>query len=149
MYPTRYDRTTGRFPSLFDDLFRDEVFNRFFQRTAPARGEPDTWSPSVDIKETDKAFTLCVDLPGVDRDAIKVNVDRGVLTINAEMKQEETKEGETWHVTERRYGSFQRSFRLPETIDATKVQAQHKNGVLELMLPKAPTAAAHTIPISG
>lgn len=146
-YPTRYERTNGRFPSLFDDLFRDEFFNRFFGMRPTRAGEAEVFAPPVDIKETDKAFVITVDLPGVDRNDIRVNVDRGVLSIQAERKTEETREGENWHLTERRFGVYQRSFRLPETVDADKVEARHRNGVLELTLPKSERAMAKQIEI--
>lgn len=145
MYPIRYER--GRFPNLFDDLFRDEVINRFFGTRAARTGEPDTFAPPVDIKETDKAFVVVTDLPGVDRKDVKVNLEKGVLTLSAETRAEEAKEGESWHMTERRYGTFQRSFRLPETIDSEHVDAVFRNGVLTLTLPKAQGAAAKQISI--
>ena len=151
MYPTRYDRPSSRFPTLFDELFRDDFFNRFLGQREAGRtgGEPAAWAPAVNIKETDKEFVISADLPGVNKEDIKVNVDKGVLTIQAESRAEESHEGEIWHLTERRYGVFQRSFRLPETVNSDQIQAHHRNGVLELVLPKTQTAAARQIQIQA
>ncbi len=138
----------SRFPSLFDELFRDEAFQRAFASREGTR-EPIFFAPAVNIKETEKAFVVTADLPGVAKEEVKIQVDKGVLTLQAERKLEEVQEGENWHLTERREGRFQRSFRLPDTVDTAAIGAQFKNGVLELTLPKGALASARQIEIQA
>ena len=95
------------------------------------------WAPDVDLKETDHAYVLKADLPGMNKDDISVSVEEGVVTLRGERRHEEEKtEDGGYHRIERRYGSFQRAFRIPGGVDSDKVTAEYKNGVLELTLPK-------------
>ena len=99
------------------------------------------WSPVVDIVETPTEFTLSAELPGLDQKDVNVSVDDGVMTIRGE-KTEERKEEEDKKVYlyERSYGSFERSFSLPATIDASKIAADFQKGVLKVHMPKGPEA---------
>ena len=94
------------------------------------------WSPAVDIKENETAYTVVADIPGVDPKDIDVHMEDGVLTVRGErnLNREEEKEG--YKRVERVHGSFYRRFSLPETVDADKISAKCKDGVLEVSIPK-------------
>lgn len=94
------------------------------------------WTPAVDIKETDTAFVITADIPGVDPKDIEVNMENGVLTIRGERKEEKEEEKEGYKRIERVRGTFYRRFSLPDTADADKISAKSKNGVLEITIPK-------------
>lgn len=95
------------------------------------------WAPSVDIAETEKEYTVKADLAGVPRDAVKVDVQNGVLTLSGERKFEKEDKDQKHHRIERAYGSFTRSFTVPDDVDADKISAEYKDGVLNVRLPKA------------
>ena len=114
----------------------DRWFEDFFRvQTAPAKAD-DSFYPSVDIAEEGKKIVLKVDLPGVEEKDIKVTVDEGTLTLSGERKFEKETKEENFHRVERRFGSFTRSFALPETVDTDKISASYKKGVLEVTLLK-------------
>jgi HSP20 family protein len=97
-----------------------------------------TWRPPVDIEENDRELCLALEVPGIEPGQIDINVENGVLTVRGE-KTTERKEGEEdsrYHVIERSYGSFYRSFQLPQGVDEGQIQAEHKNGVLIIRIPK-------------
>jgi HSP20 family protein len=95
-----------------------------------------SWSPAVDIFETDNAIVLKAELPGMTEKDIDLTVDRNLLTIKGERQFENEVNKDNYHRVERAYGSFMRSFQLPATVDTTKVQAEQKNGILTVTLPK-------------
>ncbi len=95
-----------------------------------------SWSPAVDIFETDNAIVLKAELPGMTEKDIDLTVDRNLLTIKGERQFENEVNKDNYHRVERAYGSFMRSFQLPATVDTTKVQAEQKNGILTITLPK-------------
>lgn len=131
---------------LFDDAFRSFGVGPGF-----GMGEGGTWTPSVDVRETDKGVEVIAELPGVDEKDIELNVSDGVLTIRGEKKAERTDKGDGWHVMERSYGSFARSIALPIEVDQDKANAEFKNGVLHVTLPAAPEAQrkVHRIKVKG
>lgn len=94
------------------------------------------WSPRVDISETDKEFLIKAEIPDMDKKDVKVTVDHGVLTVEGERKQEKEEKGKKFHRVERYYGSFVRSFALPDNVDETNIDAEFKNGMLNLKLLK-------------
>ena len=94
------------------------------------------WSPRVDITETDKAFVIKAEIPGVRKEDVKVTVENGVLSICGERKQEKEEKGEKFHRVERHYGSFCRSFTLPANADEGTIKAAFKDGMLTLEIPK-------------
>ena len=94
------------------------------------------WSPRVDISETEGEFVIKVEIPEIKKEDVKVSVDNGVLCIGGERKQEKEDKGKKFHRVERYYGSFSRSFTLPDNVDATKIRASFKDGMLDLSLPK-------------
>jgi len=95
-----------------------------------------TWSPEVDIYETENAIEIKADLPGMTEKDIDVTVENNTLTIKGERKFEWEDKKENCHRIERRYGAFYRSFHLPNTVDTGKIGAEFKNGILSLTLPK-------------
>ena len=127
---------------LFDE-FGDDFWRRPFRSLA---GLEKGWaqklvaSPAIDIAETDKAYEITAELPGIDQKNIEVNVANGGITIRGEKKQETEEKNKDYYVSERRYGSFERYFSLPEGVDADKIEASFKNGVLKVMLPKTAEA---------
>ena len=94
-------------------------------------------APRLDVRETDKEFRVSVELPGVAEEDIEVDVDDDLLTVRAEKKEEREIDRADQHVTERRFGVFQRSIRLPQSVDAQTVKATLDNGVLQIAIPKS------------
>ncbi|HEX2675856.1 MAG TPA: Hsp20/alpha crystallin family protein [Polyangiales bacterium] len=135
----------------------EEVSNRLnsmFSRSSLATSEngKDTmttfdWAPSVDISETADEFLVKAELPEVKKEDVKVSLDGGVLRIEGERKQEKEEKGKKFHRVERSYGSFLRSFSLPENIDDAKVQAEFKDGVLNVRLPKSQQAKPKSVQV--
>ena len=130
----------------------DEIQQRlnrlFVERTAKA-GETNfaDFMPAVDIEETDTDFIVKADLPDVKKEDIKVNVQDGVLAIEGERTQQKEEQGRRFHKIEREYGRFVRRFALPTEIDAATVRAEFKDGVLSVVLPKAPAAQPKLIDV--
>ena len=130
---------------LFDQPF-DNLVRRFF-RSIPVRDET-AMTISVDVNESEKAYTVKAEIPGVTKDDISVAIDGNQVSISAEVKKEkEEKEGEKVLHSERYYGSVYRSFTLPMDVDQSKSEAKYANGVLELTLPKKAGAAAKQLEI--
>jgi HSP20 family protein len=105
------------------------------------------WAPAVDIQETDNEFAVKADLPDVKKEDVKVELADGVLTIEGERKQEKEEKGKKFHRVERQYGQFIRRFALPTEVDAAKVKADFKDGVLNVHLPKSPNGKQKTVEI--
>ncbi len=101
-----------------------------------------TWAamPAVDVAETDKAYEITAELPGMDEKNIEVKLSDGVLTIKGEKQEEKEEKKKDYYLSERRYGSFARYFDLPEGVEANKIEAAFKNGVLKVTLPKTAEA---------
>ena len=122
---------------------------------APLRrgdGEKETltvteWSPLVDITEDDKEYVIKAELPEVKKEAVKVTVEKGVLTITGERKFEKEEKDKRYHRIERSYGSFLRSFTLPDDADESKVNAEFKDGVLFVHLYKNEKARPKSIEV--
>jgi len=127
----------------------DDFVERFFNGWSWADRETTaTWNPRVDIHETEKDIKLDVEVPGLDKKDIKVEVKNNTLVISGERKYErEVKEGDTSRF-ERRYGAFERSFGLPETVDTEAIDAAYKNGVLTLTLKKTAKALPKQVTIN-
>ncbi|MCS6284052.1 MAG: Hsp20/alpha crystallin family protein [Nitrospira sp.] len=105
------------------------------------------WSPVVDISEDEKEYAIKAELPDVKKEDIKLNVHDDVLTITGERKYEKEEKGKKYHRVERAYGSFMRSFTLPEDADGTKVTAEYKDGLLNVRVPKSEKAKPKTIEV--
>jgi len=139
----RITRPETAMADLFDNLASDGIFS-WMDRDIATTGR---W-PRVDIIEHDDAYRLHADLPGLNKDDIKVTVENGVLTISGEKKEEKHEGKESnYRYYERSYGSFSRSFNLPDNIDAANVGASYKDGVLELTLRKTEAAKPKAIEV--
>lgn len=122
---------TGLWPSLYDP------FRTFGQKLA------EFLSPASDAKLADDTYTITMELPGVAEEDIELTVNEGVVSVRGEKKTEREEKGDTWYFTERQYGAFSRSFRLPPDADEAGVAADLKDGVLTITVPKSePKAAA-------
>ncbi|MFH1135380.1 MAG: Hsp20/alpha crystallin family protein [Pseudomonadota bacterium] len=95
------------------------------------------FSPKVDVKESEGAYLVTAELPGVAKDEIKVEVENGRLTLHAEIEEKKDEDNGKYHVRERLYGSFRRVFTLPDNADAGKIEATNKDGILTITIPKA------------
>ena len=104
--------------------------------------------PQVDIQEDDDAYVLNMDLPGLTKDEIQIAYQEGVLNISGERKNSGEQSKVSYHLNERRYGKFERAFRVHSDIDADKIQAEFKNGVLRIELPKAEAAKPKQISVT-
>lgn len=125
-----YNDFFGRVPSMFDtELSRSE------------------WTPSVDISETKDEIVVKTEVPGMNKDDIKITLQDNVLTLRGERKQEKEEKETNFHRMERCYGSFTRSFNLPTVVQADKIKATYKDGILNVTLPKAEEVKPKQIPI--
>lgn len=114
----------------------DRMFDRFRGGTSDDSGV-ETWIPTVDIVERDTAYHIKAELPGVDKNDVKITVQNDVLTIRGEKKKESEKKNDNYHRVERSFGVFQRSFTLPTSVQSDKIEASYDNGVLSVVLPKS------------
>jgi HSP20 family protein len=123
----------------FQNLQRSmEMMNRLFNAVEKgAEGPAVDFVPAVNTREADDAYYIEVDLPGVKKEEISIDVNDNVLTISGERKVEEERKDEEFYRVESFYGKFERSFTLPEDVDADKIEAEAKDGVLTVKIPKA------------
>jgi len=131
--------TQDRFNRLFN-----EAFSHAFGEEQPGAR---TWSPAVDIYETEHNLVLKAELPGIDPKDVEARVEDGTLYLKGERKFEKEVKEQNLHRAERSYGSFVRSFALPSSVDADKVSAEYKDGILTLTMPKKEEAKPKTIKI--
>ena len=117
--------TSGLWPSLYEPL------RNMGQRLS------DWMAPASEASTSDSGYTIAVELPGVEEKDIDLSVDGGVVTVKGEKKTSREEKGETWYFSERQYGAFSRSFRLPPDADEGKVSADLKDGVLTISVPKS------------
>jgi HSP20 family protein len=129
--------------SRLNRLFGDAPFPRMGEDSTSLSG----WSPAVDVQETDKEYLIKADLPDVKKEDVKVELLDGALTIEGERQQEKEEKGKKFHKIEREYGKFLRRFALPTEVDASKVQAEFQNGVLNVHLPKSATAKPKAVEV--
>ena len=143
---------TRYYPWAQNGRFQDEikqVFERFFSDESGDQSNVVTsqWMPRVDIKEEDKRFVIQADIPGVDPKDIEISMDKGVLTIKGERKQETADESGKVTRIERVHGLFHRRFALPDSADAEGITATGKHGVLEIAIPKKPETTPRRIEV--
>jgi len=105
------------------------------------------WIPSVDVAEDPERYLIKVEIPEVKREDVKVDVQDGVLTIHGERKQEKEEKGKRFHRIERSYGTFLRSFTLPDDVDGSQIVAEFKDGILNVTLPKSEAARPKAIEV--
>lgn len=141
----RFSLTVPSFPAIpgFEEM--ENRMQKLLESAAPLSSEvfaqPIGWMPPTDVVESDKELTLTAELPGLELKDIDISVDEGVLTVRGEKVEEKAEEEEKkYHVFERTYGAFQRSFTLPRSVDPTKISAEFVKGVLTVHMPKAAEA---------
>jgi HSP20 family protein len=124
----------------------DSIFDQFF-----GRGEDDetsaVWAPRTDLSETDEAFRIRLDVPGMKKEDITVNLQNNTLTVSGERSSERTEEGEKYVRVERAFGNFHRTFTLPDAVDQENVEASYEDGVLTINVPKTETSTRRQIEI--
>lgn len=133
-------RALERREDVFDDFMRE-----FFGK---ARGE-EGFMPPVEVAEAEKDVTVTMAVPGVPKDKIDISVDDHVLTVRGEHRKESEEKKQDYHRQEIRYGSFARSVRLPAEVDAGKAEADLKDGMLKIRLPKAANPKAQQIKVKA
>lgn len=127
----------------------DRMFDRFFESgwgEMPALGE---WEPKVDLSETKDAIVVKAEIPGVEQKDIEVSLQDGYLTIKGEKLEEKEEKDKRYHRVERTHGAFARALRLPSAVDASKVTATFKDGVVTVTMPKSMEAKGTTIPVKA
>ncbi|HEX4763238.1 MAG TPA: Hsp20/alpha crystallin family protein [Usitatibacter sp.] len=137
---TRYEPLVGRLDGLFNEFLRPAFVwdNTAAQEPLPIR---------VDVSETADAYTVAAELPGVKKGEIHVEIEGNEVTISAETRREDRKEGEKYLRLERAYGKTARRFALPQDLDESKAEAKFADGVLELKLPKKAAATGRKVAI--
>jgi HSP20 family protein len=140
---SRYRDPFAEMRAEMDRLFDTFLGRGFFGRPAPSgSAEPAVaLSPNIDIRENDKEIIVEAELPGIDEKDIQVILRDGVLSLKSEKKSERDEKKDTYHMIERSFGSFKRSFELPDTTDQDQIKADFNNGVLRVVIPKRAEAA--------
>ena len=133
--------------------FQQHAFGRFFETGDSGQFDESgsavvAWAPRVDIKEEAERFVIYADLPGVDPQAIEVQMDNGILSIRGERSSPTSGDTGRHAHAERRYGGFHRCFALPDSADAGGIVARGHNGVLEVAIPKKPASVSRRIPVA-
>jgi HSP20 family protein len=135
----------GELSSLRQEM--DRLWDRFVGETSLGRKVTGEWWPTVDVSETKDNFIIKAELPGMDDKDVSVTISGNMLTIKGEKKKEEEEKDEHHYRAERYYGSFQRSFQLPSSIKADKIEADFDKGILRVMLPKVEEAKKKEVKI--
>lgn len=151
---TRYENKWNPFKEMEELSNRlTSLISRRFGRV-PVRGEDNEemmtlseWAPLVDITEDEKEYLIKAELPEITRDDLKVTVENGVLNLSGSRKFEKEEKGRRYHRVERAYGSFSRSFTLPDDADPAKVNAEFKDGILRVHVAKSETAKPKLIDV--
>lgn len=133
------------FEDLFDRYTRAMGWSASRGQESITKGD---WLPRVDISETEGEFVIKAEIPEVRKEDVKVGVDNGILTIQGERRQETNEKKEKFHRIERSYGSFVRSFTLPDNVDETTIKAVFKDGMLNLSIPKSAAAKPKSIEVT-
>lgn len=131
------DIMSKRFSDIMDEFFNDAV-----------RTRRDTFVPSIDVSETDDQFLISAELPGMSKEDIDISLENSRLTISGERSFEKEDKGKKYHRVESSYGSFERSFQLPDNIDAESISASYENGVLNISIDKSEEEVKKQIEIS-
>jgi len=131
-----------KFNPLNSVLSRDSFFDDFF---TPAKTGFD---PRIDVVENEKDFLVTAELPGLDKKDFKLTVENNVLILEGEKKSSSEEKDDNYFRIERSYGAFRRAFRLTDSVDSKKIKADYKNGILEVIIPKAAKAKPKEIEIA-
>ena len=105
------------------------------------------WAPAIDVEETDKEYVIKADLPAVKREDVRVAIEDGVLAVEGERRHEKEEKGKKFHRVERSYGKFVRRIAMPTDVDASRVEADFKDGVLNVHLPKSQVAKPRAVDV--
>ena len=132
--------------TVFEDVF-GSLFNDSFG-TLEKTNQTGAWSPAVDIVESTDAYTLTADLPGLTKADVNLTVEEGVLTLTGERRSEHSESKEFGHRYERAYGKFSRSFQLGSGVETGKINAEFKNGMLKVELPKVEASKPYEVAIA-
>ena len=145
---TRFNPTTDRtnLSQRMERLF-DEMLGHGLSQASEERRLRGSWVPAINILEREDAVVITADLPGLDAEDVEITVEEGTLSIRGERKLDEAAEGETFHRVERLYGSFERTFTLPNSIDVEKIEARSANGEMVLTLPKREESKPRSVKI--
>lgn len=143
MLPTLWKNRGAFSTTAWDDLME----NFFYGWPHSTHEEQAAWCPRTDVRETEKEIVLDLELPGIDKKDIMVEVKNNRLTISGERNEETEEGGADYFQRERRYGKFERSFGLPDTVNEDKVSAHYKNGILTLTLQKSEKALPKEIAV--
>ncbi len=135
-----FERFRHEMDRLFDD-FAGGLWGGSPFGASRRRGETTlAGAPAVDLAETDKGYEITAELPGMDEKNIEVKLANGILSIKGEKQEVKEEKDKNYYRRERSFGSFERSFHVPDNVDAEKIEASFKNGVLSVMLPKTAEA---------
>lgn len=137
-----FDSLRSEIDRLFED-FTPMLWHRPFGRLSLARSFPTITAPAIDLVEKEKGYEITAELPGIEPKDLDVQLSDNTLTIKGEKQETKEEKGKEYYVSERRYGSFQRSFQLPQSVDAGKIEASFTNGVLTINLPKTVEAQSN------
>jgi HSP20 family protein len=127
----------------------NDLFSRFFRSEDGGTTQMMQWAPQVNLSETDQSYEVSVDLPGVKLEDIDVELKHGELWICGTRSEESEDKGKTWHCVERFHGDFRRVIRLGDDVDAENVNADYKEGVLHVTVPKSENAQTKKITIKS
>jgi HSP20 family protein len=133
------------------DAFQDRIDRLMGRMPGPRTEDETSWTPAIDVQEKEGEFVMTAELPGMTDKDVTLDVEQNTLTIRGEKKteREETKESNgRWHLVERSWGSFERSFALPGNVDGGKVKAKFENGLLTIHLPKRDPSNGRRVPIN-
>jgi len=120
-----------------DAMLNRMLAGQFWPRlTLEGNGKKLQWTPSANISETDKEYTIRAELPAVNKEDVQVTLDGGIITIKGERKQQKEDKNEKFHRVESFYGSFERSFTVPDNVNADAIKCESKDGVLTVHIPK-------------
>ena len=147
---TRYTRRSPVVSPWLELEDMTDRLNRLFSQ--PGNGEATrrvVWSPPVNVEETKEELRLTAELPGMGIDDIEIEVENNVLSLRGHKREEEEREDRKFHVWERSYGSFERSFTLPRTVKSDQISAHFADGILNVQMPKAPEAQSRKISIKA
>ena len=125
----------------------DDIFDRFFERDDGDRSTSAVWSPRTDLSETDDSFRIRLDLPGMSKDDIGINLQNNTLTVRGERESTRTADHEDYVRVERAFGTFHRTFTLPDAVDADNIEATYEDGVLTISVPKTEESTRRQIEI--
>jgi HSP20 family protein len=125
----------------------DDIFSRFFDRSSDSGSTSAVWAPKTDLVETDDEFRLHLDVPGMTKEDITINLQNNTLTVSGERRSTRKNEGDDYVRVERSFGNFHRTFTLPNSVDAEGIEAEYDNGVLTITVPKTEKAARRRIEI--